>query len=152
MPIKFNYKIEKDLVIIFPDEFTDHEGELFNTKLKITPEMLSLKQVDLVQSWINKSIDSISSHIYQKTNEPVIKLTEDLVSSIAYEVIYPSIERLKDIKEICRLLECQQEDYNQRNFGDAGGWDRHIRKAQEDFEEKYNQSPWDFMRNYIKSL
>lgn len=62
------------------------------------------------------------------------------------------IDKLKDIAELCRLLECQQEDYNQRNFGDADGWDRHIRRAQNNFSEKYDESPYDFMQNYVKSL
>lgn len=61
-------------------------------------------------------------------------------------------EQLKVIEEICRLLDCQQEDYNQRNFGDAEGWDRHIRRAQSEFEEKFGESPWDFMNSYSKLI
>lgn len=152
MTIKLNHKIEKQWITLFADEFKDNTGQTvkLGLKIRITEEIVSLHLIDLLTAWIKQTALHLGKEVEKRTDEEFIALTEDKISSIAYEALYPPSVRLEDITELCRLLQCQQEDYNQRNFGDANGWDRHIRKAQDDFSDKYNESPWDFLSSFVK--
>lgn len=147
--IKINYEIRPDTIFIFLDEFKGNDGKSskLGSKLKISEEN---NKEDLLKAWLRQVSRHLTLEAQNRTNVEVEKLTDDAISAIVLEYLYPVEERLKDVKEILRMLECQKHDYNERNYGDAGNWDRHIRMAQEKFEERSDESPYDFLSSFIK--
>lgn len=60
-------------------------------------------------------------------------------------------DKLVALHSILYCIDGKQWELNERNQGEADKWDRQVMNAYRNFEEKFEQSAYDFLLEYIRA-
>lgn len=82
--------------------------------------------------------EQLAPYLVRKFSEQQQKLDAVLAENVAL--------KSPELQEFLRLVECMNDDHCDGNYGDSHEWIRHIVARQNEYEEKFGDTPWGVVR------